>query len=333
MDRREVIKQGSIAALTITLPIPFICFKKHNVMAKKINFEVIIVGGSYAGLSAAMALGRSLRTVLLIDSRKPCNIQTPQSHNFLTQDGKTPKEISSIAKHQVDQYNTVSFLIDVAISGKKTPTGFEIKTTNGKIFTAKKIIFATGVKDLMPNIKGFSECWGISLIHCPYCHGYEHKAVKTALIANGERAFHMAPLIHNLTDDLTILTNGKMNFDDSQFKKLEENHIEVIEKEILEIEHLNGHLKKIVFKDGTKKNFLAAYAAIPFEQHTPIPIELGCELTEQGHIKVNFLQHTSVDGIFSCGDNSSPMRSVAYAVATGNIAGAMVNKELSDEQF
>ncbi|WP_308992493.1 NAD(P)/FAD-dependent oxidoreductase [Mariniflexile litorale] len=302
-------------------------------MEKNKNFEVIIIGGSYAGLSAAMALGRSLRNVLIIDSGKPCNIQTPHSHNFLTQDGKTPKEISAIAKQQVEQYNTVSFLNDLAINAQKTSLGFEIKTENGKTFTVKKIILATGVKDIMPSIKGFSACWGISVIHCPYCHGYEHKAVRTALIANGERAFHMAPLINNLTDDLTILTNGSMDFEESQLKKLKENNIEVIEKEITEIEHEKGHIRKILFKDGSKENFLTAYAAIPFEQHTAIPINLGCELTEQGHIKVDFFQQTTVDGIYACGDNSSPMRSVAYAVATGNIAGAMVNKELSSEQF
>ncbi|MGO2101810.1 MAG: NAD(P)/FAD-dependent oxidoreductase [Psychroflexus halocasei] len=302
-------------------------------MKKNKNFEVIIIGGSYAGLSAAMTLGRSLRNVLIIDSGKPCNIQTPHSHNFLTQDGKTPKEISTIAKQQVEPYHTVSFLNDLATNGRKIPMGFEIKTETGKVYLAKKIIFATGVKDKMPDIKGFSECWGISVIHCPYCHGYEHKTVKTALIANGKRASHMAPLINNLTDDLTILTNGKMDFEESKIKKFKERNIEVIEKEILEIEHENGHLKKIVFKDGTKENFLAAYAAIPFGQHTPIPIDLGCELTEYGHIKTDFLQQTAVDGIYACGDNSSPMRSVAYAVATGNIAGAMVNKELSDEQF
>lgn len=308
-------------------------FIKLKVMEISENFEVIIVGGSYAGLSAAMALGRSLRNVLVIDSGEPCNSQTPYSHNFLTQDGKTPKGISTIAKQQVEQYHTVSFLNDFAINGKKIPAGFEIKTENGRVFTAKKIIFATGVKDRMPKVKGFSECWGISVIHCPYCHGYEYKAVKTAIMANGERAFHLASLVNNLTNDLTILTNGKMDFEESQLEKLKENNIAVIEKEISEIEHLNGQIEKIVFKDGTKNKFLTSYSSIPFEQHTSIPIDLGCELTEQGHIKVDFLQQTTVDGIFACGDNSSPMRSVAYAVSTGNIVGAMVNKELSDEQF
>ncbi|MGO3183853.1 MAG: NAD(P)/FAD-dependent oxidoreductase [Aequorivita sp.] len=296
------------------------------------NFDAIIVGGSYAGLSAAMALGRSLRKVLVIDGGQPCNRQTPYSHNFLTQDGKPPAEISAIAKQQVEQYNTISIVNDFVANERRTPVGFEIKTEAGKIFSAKKIILATGVKDVMPNIKGFSECWGISVIHCPYCHGYEYKAVKTAVMTNGERAFHIAPLIKNLTDDLTILTNGPMDFEESQLKKLKENNISVMENEVSEMEHENGYLQNIFFKDGTKMDFHAVYASVPFEQSS-VSFDMGCELNDHGYIKVDFFQLTTVDGVFACGDNSSPMRSVAYAVATGNIAGVMVNKELTEEEF
>src|SRR5690606_20068845 len=117
---------------------------KYNRMADNKSFEVIIVGGSYAGLSAAMALGRSLRHVLIIDSGLPCNRQTPHSHNFLTQDGKTPKEISTLAKKQVEKYKTVKFHNGRATGGLKSADGFEITTDTGDKFTAKKLIFATG---------------------------------------------------------------------------------------------------------------------------------------------------------------------------------------------
>lgn len=99
-------------------------------MKNNTNFDVIIIGGSYAGLSAAMALGRSLRSVLVIDSGTPCNIQTPHSHNYLTQDGKTPKEISTIAKNQVEKYETVKFYHGLATSATKTENGFEVMNKN-----------------------------------------------------------------------------------------------------------------------------------------------------------------------------------------------------------
>ena len=297
------------------------------------DFEVIIIGGSYAGLSAAMALGRSLRNVLIIDSGLPCNRQTPHSHNFITQDGVKPSVIAEKAKAQVSRYSTVKFLSDVAVGGKKTEKGFAITTQSNNEFTARKLIVATGIKDIMPGIKGFSECWGISVIHCPYCHGYEFRNQKTGILANGEKAFHVASLVNNLTDNITILTSGKADFSAEQLATLDKHNINIIESEISQIEHESGQIKNVTFEDGSKIDFNVTYAAIPFIQHSDIPVALGCELTEQGYIKVDLFQKTSIEGVFACGDNTAMMRSVANAVYGGNLTGAMVNKELTDEQF
>lgn len=296
-------------------------------------FDVIIIGGSYAGLSSAMSLGRSLRNVLIIDNEQPCNIQTPHSHNFLTQDGKTPKEISTLAKQQVEKYETLKFHKGLATNGIKTENGFEITTNTNHTFKAKKLIFATGIKDTIPNIQGFSECWGITIIHCPYCHGYEHRYQNTGIIANGQRAFHLASMVHNLTDKVTILTNGKAGFSSEQIDKLNSHNIEIIETKITEIEHENGKLKNLIFKDGNKIPFDVAYGAIGFTQQSDIPVSLGCELTEEGYIKIVEFQKTTIPGIYACGDNSNRMRSVANAVSSGSMAGAIANGELVNEQF
>lgn len=333
MTRREIIKQGGLALAVWTLPLPLTVFTKFNYMIDSKNFDVIIIGGSYAGLSAAMALGRSMRNVLIIDSGLPCNRQTPHSHNFITQDGEKPNVIAEKAKAQVLNYDTVKFHSGLVVSGKKVERGFVINTERGEVFKAKKLIFATGIKDAMPDIKGFSECWGISVIHCPYCHGYEFRDQKTGIMANGDKAFHITSLVNNLTDNITILTSGKAEFDTAQMATLNKYNIKVVEKEISEVEHENGHIKNMIFKDDSKINFNAVYAAIPFKQHSDIPIVLGCELTEQGYIRIDMFQKTTVAGIFACGDNSAMMRSVANAVYSGNLTGAMVNKELTDEEF
>ncbi len=300
---------------------------------KNKKFDVIIIGGSYAGLSSAMALGRSLRNILIIDSGSPCNRQTPHSHNFITQDGVPPSEIAAKAKEQVLKYKTVDFIEDVALSAEKIKNSFSVSTKSGEKFTARKVVFATGVKDMIPKIEGFAECWGISMIHCPYCHGYEFKNKKTAIMANGERAFHLASLVNNLTDNLSILTTGKADFKPEQLAKLESHQIAIIETEISAIEHQDGYLQKVIFSNGEKISLEAMYAAFPFTQHSDIPVSLGCELTEHGHIQVNEFQQTTVEGIYACGDNSTPMRSVATAVANGNLAGAMINAELTREHF
>lgn len=297
------------------------------------SFDVIIVGGSYAGLSAAMALGRSLRKVLIIDSGKPCNAQTPHSHNFVTQDGEKPGVIAEKAKQQVLSYPTIEFMHDIAVSGQKMESGFAVTTASGNVYAAKKLIFATGVKDIMPDLEGFDACWGISVIHCPYCHGYEVRNQETGILANGDAAMHYAQLILNLTKRLTIYTNGTPEFTAEQTATLKKRGIGIIETEIAGLEHDSGQLTHISFKDDSKTPADAVYARPPFTQHSGIPVQLGCELTELGYLKVDSFQKTTIDGIFACGDNTSMMRSVANAVATGNLAGAAVNSVLAGEEF
>lgn len=302
-------------------------------MTPQTNFEVIIIGGSYSGLSAAMSLGRSLRNVLVIDSGLPCNRQTPHSHNFITQDGEQPAVISAKAKVQVDFYDTVQFYSGLAISATKTENGFTIKTKSGKMFTSKKLLFATGVKDLLPEIHGFAECWGISIIHCPYCHGYEVKTEKTAVVTNGDMGFEYAKMISNWTKDLRLITNGKSTLTSEQTQILNKHKVEIIEEEIAAVEHENGNIQQILFKDQSKIRVKAMYFRAPFEQHCPLPESLGCELTEQGLLKVDGFQKTTIAGVFASGDCHIQARSVAMAVSSGSFAGAMINKELIDESF
>lgn len=297
------------------------------------NFDVIIIGGSYSGLSAGMSLGRSLRNVLIIDNGKPCNRQTPHSHNFVTHDGKTPAEIAKLAKEDVEKYDTIQFYNGMVVKTKKTTEGFEVETSSSEKFYAKKLIIASGVKDMMPEIPGFAECWGISVIHCPYCHGYEVKNEITGILSNGDMAYEFSKLIFNLTKNLTLFTNGKASLSKEQIEKLNQNKIILNEDEIKEIKHENGVIQKLVFKNGEEVSLQALYAKIPFEQNINVSADLGCELTEQGFIKVDMMQKTNIPGAFACGDNVTMMRSVANAVAQGSFAGAVVNKELADEEF
>ncbi|WP_261511146.1 NAD(P)/FAD-dependent oxidoreductase [Chryseobacterium paludis] len=297
------------------------------------NFDVIIIGGSYAGLSAGMALGRSLRNVLIIDSGRPCNEQTPHSHNFLTQDGKTPHEISKEARRQVEKYNSVQFDDDIVVSAKKATKGFEVKTLSGKRFKSKKLVIATGIRDIKPDIPGFNECWGISVLHCPYCHGFEVKNETTGIIANGDFAFEFSKMIIHWTKDLSLFTNGKSELTEDQIRQLTRKNIQINENKIDQLEHTNGKIKNILFKDGSKHPLKAIYAKVPFEQNLNVSDDLGVELTEFGHIKTDPFYKTNVFGVYACGDNSSMMRSVANAVGSGNTVGAMVNKELIEEEF
>jgi len=295
------------------------------------NFEVVIVGGSYAGLSAAMALGRAIRKVLIIDSGKPCNQQTPHSHNFLTQDGNTPAAIAELSREQVLAYPTVQLVHDEVTSLQGENLQFSIETITGKQLRAKKVIFATGIKDEMPSIEGFAACWGISAIHCPYCHGYEYREEPTGLFMNGEMVFEKARLIRNWTKQLTIFTNGISTIGHAQEEQLAAMAINIVETPLKKVEHKDGYLHHLSFTDNSSVALTALYAQVPFSQHCPIPANIGCTLTDTGHLQVDKFQKTNIPGIFAAGDNTTMFRGVSMAVGAGAVAGAFINHELITE--
>lgn len=297
------------------------------------HFDTIIIGGSYAGLSAAMTLGRSKRHVLIIDDNNPCNRQTPYSHNFITHDGEKPAVIKAKALEQVLKYDTVRLQEGTALTGAKADKGFEIATAAGDIFSADRLLFATGVTDIMPGIEGLAECWGISVLHCPYCHGYEVKDSPLGIIANGDMAFEYSRMIHHWSKDLVLFTNGRADLTEEQIAILQKHHISVVDDEIKELHHDKGLLKSVIFQNGKKHPLNAIFYRAAIRQHCNIPEQLGCELNKQGLIAIDGFQHTSVAGIYAAGDNSAMFRSVAIATAAGTMAGAILNKELIEERF
>jgi thioredoxin reductase len=297
------------------------------------NYEVVIIGGSFAGLSAAMSLGRSMRKVLVIDNQQPCNIQTPHSHNFLTQDGKPPLEILAQARRQLEAYPTVEFINDTAISTSKSEDLFGIKLKENGEVKAPKLVLAWGLKDDTSKIEGLAECWGISVIHCPYCHGYEVKNQPTAIIANGNEAFEYIKMINHWTKNLTLLTNGSSTLNEEQSQKINSKGIQIIENQITKINHLAGNVASICLNNAEDFPISVIYHRAPFIQKSEIAAQLGCEFDEMGLIKVNDFQQTNVKGVFAAGDNATPLRQVANAVAKGSLAGVMANRELIEESF
>lgn len=301
-------------------------------MSTKNNYDVIVIGGSYAGLSAALALGRASISTLVIDSGTPCNKPTPHSHNFLTQDGKTPSQISATAKDQVLKYPSIEFREDLVSEMEKVGSDFYLKTNTQK-FTAKQVIFATGIKDIMPNIDNFKACWGKSIIHCPYCHGYEFNNKATAILGNSEYAYEFSKMILNWSKDLIILTNGPKEFSEDQLFFFKSQNIKIIEKKFNKIEQSNGQIDAVQFEDKSSLKLQAMYARLDFEQQSNLPASLACKFTESGHIEVDMFQQTSVEGILACGDNNTPMRSVSNAVAQGTFAGVLASKNIINSRY
>lgn len=295
----------------------------------KKSFEVIIIGGSNAGMSAAMTLGRSLREVLVIDNGRPCNRQTPHSHNFLTRDGATPAFLSAVAKEQVLAYTTAVWLNETVSGLELVEDGVLVNTSDGLQFRAKKLLLATGVVDEMLPIPGFAECWGISVLHCPYCHGYEVRDEVLAVLSNGEMAMEFTQLIRQWSKKIQLLTNGDPMLTKQQLAQLEKACIPVKSSPVKEIFHNNGLLYQVQLDDGSLIPLKALFARVPFSQ-SPLVQQLGLSLNDHGYITVNTFQQTALTNVFAAGDCTTPMRSVSTAVAQGTMAGAAINKFLLD---
>jgi len=329
MNRLDFLKSaGAFLTSALLNPFPKRSFSKM----KQLTADAVIVGGSYAGLSAAMVLGRSLRRVVIIDSGLPCNRQTPHSHNLITQDGATPSQITASAKAQVLAYPTVSLQNGAVVSVTGSANSFTVHTAAGQTIQAKKVLFATGVRDLLPAIPGFAECWGISVIHCPYCHGYEYRDQPTGILVNGPTAVDFGKLIRNWTKELTVFTNGEPQFSAEQQQQLAALSIGLETRKIEAIVHKRGVIQHLLFTDGSQHSLNALYARVPFEQHCPVPQALYCTMTETGHVSIDAFQRTSVPGVYAAGDNSALLRSVANSIGAGNIAGNIMNHDLINEE-
>ena len=299
----------------------------------KSHYDVIIIGGSFSGLSAALSLGRMQRSVLVIDNNKPSNINVAKAHNFLTRDGESPKEILSVARAQLKKYPTIHLHTGKVKNVEKNSEGFETTTDLEECFISKKIIIASGVKYILPPTKGFSECWGISIFNCPNCHAYEFANKRTGIIGNGNLGFGLAKIISQYSKYVTIYTEGPHEFSKKQFISLKNNKVDVVENEIESYLNTNGKLNYIQLKDGAKIACEVIYSMPQFEQHSNLAKKLGCKITDEGLISIDRLQRTTISGVFACGDCSSWARSIAVALANGNIAGVSTQNELFGEDF
>jgi thioredoxin reductase len=291
-------------------------------------FDAIILGGSYSGLSAALALGRARRNVLVIDANEPCNARVPHSHNLLTHDGVAPKVLREQAIADVSKYNTVRFHHGRAVEARGTSGAFVVRTADGSEHHGLRLLLAMGVRDELADITGLADCWGISAAACPFCHGYEVSEQPIAIIGNAPEAFPYALLIHNWSKKLTVFTNGAGQFTAEQRDKLSERGISIIEEAIDHVAQQQGQVSAVVLKDGSRVPAQAIFHHPKVSLHTGLIQAFGLQLTDQGLINVDAKQCTNVAGIFASGDCTTPMRALSMALATGSVAGSVIVHEL-----
>lgn len=299
------------------------------------DYDVIIIGGGPAGLSAAMSLGRMRRRVLVCDDNRPRNAPADHMNNFASQDGMNPRVWQNNARRDLEKYKTVEQQAVTVLSAVKSAGGFTCTLSNGHRVSSKKLILAYGVQDQLPSIPGFKELWGKSIFHCPYCHGYEARDTKLALIGNGMMLGHLYPMISSLSRDLMLFTNGKADLPEELYPVLKKRGTVLVEAGLKELKKDGEHLVGIVTQDNISHDRTHAFLALtlPFKLKSNIGESLGCEKTEMGFYKLKEMNKTTVEGVFAAGDIIFPQHSVLNAAAAGQMAGAAAVFELVHEEL
>lgn len=295
-------------------------------------YDCAIIGGGPAGLNAALVLGRARRSVALIDNNQPRNAVTHASHGFITRDGIAPAEFRRIAYEEVLRYPSVKHWQTEVTTVNKTEYGFEMFTSSGVRVQARKLILATGVKEIFPEIEGFYPLYGKSLFNCPYCDGWELRDQPLVVVSEYPTAFHTAKLLLNWSKDVVLCTNGHASLSDQQKEWLESKGVTIMEQSIAAFIGQNGYLEQVRFTDGSHILRAGGFVTPKFVQKGLFGENLGCEMTELGGIRTDEFGRSSVTGLYAAGDSSYFMPSqLIYAAADGSKAAMGVNMDLMEE--
>lgn len=296
--------------------------------------DCAVIGGGPAGLNASLVLGRARKKTVLFDDNKPRNAVTSEAHGFITRDGIDPQELKRIAQQELTKYPNVKIEKQRVQHVIKEQQLFHIETENGDLYKARKVILATGFKEMLPDIKRLKEFYGKSLFSCPFCDGWELRDRPLAVIAEIPGAFHMAKVASNWTEDLMVCTNGKPILSADEKGILEMNGIKINEKKIRSLIGASGMLEGIEFDDGETLSRTGGFVASQWMQASAIGSSLGCTLNERGGVEADRFQRTNVEGVFACGDTlmGGPSQLI-IAAAEGSMAGIVVNGELLEEKF
>lgn len=288
--------------------------------------DAIIIGGSYAGLAAALQLARARRRVLVVDAGVRRNRSAAHSHGVLTRDGEPPAEIAAIGRAQVQAYDTVTWIDGTADSAERIEGGFRVAIGGAGMAQGRHLILATGLRDHLPALPGLAERWGRHVFMCPYCDGYERERGRLAVFASSALAMHQALLLPDW-GPTTLLLNDAFTPDAEQLRQLAARGVALEHTPVARIE---GDAD-VVLRDGRVLPFAGIFTATRIEVASPIPAQLGCAFDEwpQGStVRTDAMKATSVPGVYACGDVARAAGSVTFAVADGAMAGMAVHREL-----
>ncbi|WP_046245338.1 NAD(P)/FAD-dependent oxidoreductase [Hymenobacter terrenus] len=302
------------------------------------QYDVLIVGAGSAGLSAALTLGRCLRRVLLADGGPPRNEASLGVHGFLSRDGIRPAELLRLGHEQLRPYETVEVQAVQIESITSQGRGF-LATGHGTAddapahITARRVLLATGVSDILPPLPGFRELWGRGVLHCPYCHGWEVRRQPLAVYGQGRIVTGLALLVSRWSPDIVVVTNGPGHLTPNARRRLRRHKIGICEQPITRLVGApNGSLQRIEFTDGSQLECVALFLHAAQHQRSPLAANLGVRMTSKGAIWVDAGMQTTITGLYAAGDTIPGTQQALLAAASGSRAAILINESLTREE-
>jgi thioredoxin reductase len=294
--------------------------------ASPLPYDAIIIGGSYAGLSAALQLARARRRILVIDAGQRRNRYAANSHGFLTRDGQPAADIAAEGRANVAAYPNVDWHDGTATAARRDDDAFVVELDGAGTVRAARLVLATGVRDDLPPIDGLAERWGKSVFHCPYCHGYELNEGRIGVLASGPLSVHQAQMLPHW-GQVTLFTNGVCPLDDAQRADLQARGVEVDETPVRRL----VNVATVVLEDGREEIMTGLFTYGRVHMASPIAEQLGCAF-DQGplgpFIRTDDSRQTTVPAVFAAGDAMRAASSVALSVADGAMAGVGAHRSL-----
>lgn len=293
--------------------------------------DVIVVGAGPAGLSAALVLARACRRVLVFDHGHPRNAAAAHLNGYLTRDGIPPAEFRAIGRDELRKYDQVR-IIDAEVTQAVCDDGrFHVTTADGRRFSSKKLLLATGVADNVPEIPGLRELYGKSVFHCPYCDGYEVRDQPLAVYGCDERGYGLALELLGWSKDVVLVSDGPCGVDAQGLARLAKHRIAVREEKVVRLEGRDGRLERIIFDQGEPLERRALFFTTGQTQRSHLADSLGCEFNDKGTVRTGPYESTHLHGLYVAGDASRAVQWVIVAAAEGAEAAYSINQDLIKE--
>ncbi|KRG10033.1 NAD(P)/FAD-dependent oxidoreductase [Staphylococcus sp. NAM3COL9] len=296
------------------------------------DYEIIVIGGGPAGLSAALNFGRGIMHTLVIDEDKPRNKVTSESHGYLTQDGISPIQFKQKAKQDIAKYKDVSFLAERVTDIKQNDEGFEV-STQGQSFKARQVLLATGLRERGPDIHGFNDFYGQSIFYCPWCDGYEMRHRKLAVIYLDKMMTRMVKLLSNFSKDLIVFTNGEIvTSEDKAWLKAKK--IDIYTESIANLSGKDGQLTRVTLANGDKVEVGGAFSQMQWDTHFDFLENLSLKRDENEKIEVNVFGETSIKHFYIAGETKDKFAGqIIDAAANGGMVAKMIMMTQINEDF